>query len=423
MLQKQSDKAAVIVPFKGRSASPDRRDFVHRLQTCLSVAKQARLRLSILALRLNVEGDNDQAHDEMVDKLLEAIDDQASEHLPCVHLIGRPWRDGLAIIDASAQNSFVMHQKASELVKALQRALGETAEKPSLRFSLGIASYPGDGGDSEMLLGNAYAASERAGNWPMNGFCFFSPHEGKQVASRLAEEGAMLHALRSNMVGVLFQPIISSGKRQVVGAIAEPNWCHHEGALPNIRETTKAELADAYSSWITKAILGPNSHGAKTNNQRISVRAYQAQIASTSLATILRATLHDLEICPKLVDIRFDAALLNDGTDHRLRTGLGQLADLGVQLTAINMDGDLLPLDAITTLPLSAIEFSPVMPLTIGRCAKSEAKLKALVSLVDALGLRTRFIDVASEQQLAFLEYAGCDEVCGPIVTGPVSEA
>jgi EAL domain-containing protein (putative c-di-GMP-specific phosphodiesterase class I) len=183
-----------------------------------------------------------------------------------------------------------------------------------------------------------------------------------------------------------------------------------------------ADLADAYSAWITRAICGPSGSGEATRCRRIGIEAYRAQITNSSLVTNLEAALRDQEISPDLVDIRLDAGLLLDGTDHRLRAGLQQLTDLGVRLTAINIDGDVLPLDAMTKVPLSSVEFAPMMPLIVGRCKKSETKFKALIHFMNSLGLETRSIGVASERQCAFLKNAGCKDISGPVVKTRMSE-
>jgi len=421
MSQKQSNKAAVVIPFKKQSASSELRDFVSRLETCLLVAKQVGLRLGVYALRLKVACQGREAEDESFHKLLETIRNQLPNHLPGVRFVGQPWSDGLAIVDTSAQDCFELHQKAAALIKVVQQILSEPDGRSLPQVSLGISTYPNDGDDPETLLDRAYAASERAGGWTLSGFCFFSPLTAKKVAKRLAEEGAMLHSLRSNMVGVRYQPIIDLGSRRMVGALAKPKWCH-PGANPTLDDLTHADLADAYSSWIATSVSEPHRHpGGEISQKKISVRAYRSQITSVSLVKKLSAALSHQSVSPDLVDIRFDAAILKEETDHRTRNGLRKLADLGVTLTAMNVDGTIIPVDALTTLPLAGIEFSAAMPQVIGRCAKFESKHKALIQYLRALGLRTRSIGVESEQQLTFLSNAGCDEVAGRAVSNNMS--
>ena len=416
MLQKQSSKAAVIVPFKCGFASPDRRDFAQRLESSLFMAKQAGLRFSILALRLTTGPDNDRAEQEAVTRRLTLINDHLSQQMPSLQVIGRPWLDGLAIIDPSAQSSVMMRQRAVELIETIQPVLGKAGDVPAMRITLGIATYPGDGDACDTLLNWAHAASKRAEKWPISGFCFSSRNDGKEVASRLTQEGIMLRAFHSNEVGIDLHPILSLGQRRVVGSIAALRWHEDDADLASLPDMTNVELANAYSMWIAKTICRLNGKGEQTEQQRISVRVHHTQIASSDFATMLRKTLDDQAISAERVDVRFDAAALVDGTDHRLRAGFRELANLGVRLTAIHVDGALLPVDSMTTLPLSAIEFSSRLPQTIGRCTKSEAKLRALISFMRELGLETRCIDIVSGQQLAFLGDAGCDEISGPIV-------
>ena len=358
-----------------------------------------------------------------MDGLFARLQQHATDLAPSTDQIGRPWHDGLAVVHPSAGDSFDIYRSARRLLLRLDRHLIDGDEKPSIKMSLGIALYPDDGNTPAALLDHAYSAAKRAERWGENGFCFFSRSAGREVADRLSMDIALMRAFKAGTVDMRFQPVVDLRQPRMIGVIGEPDWRHPEqGDQPAkviMDSVERMDMARVYNAWLIDRLCRQSDQGSRRLRQRrIGFQVMRSQLAGAALATDLASALEARHLPASLIEVAIDGNLLFDHTDHRLRTGLQQLADLGVQLTVVNIGVEPLPLEALGTLPLSAVEFAPEMVSTIGRCSTTERTLAALSCFMSKLGLRSRAAGVTTEAQLGFLREIHCDEATGSLLTG-----
>jgi len=424
----RSDKLAVVLPFKRSRALPDRRRFERCLQMNLATARQTGQQLGIFSIRLDYDPDLcDATRREAFNTSLQHMRERLSGLVPSMVQIARPWHDGLAFVQVTTDDAFAIYKSAKALLKKLQEHLPTGKEETLSKVGLGIAVYPDDGNMPGTLIDHAYAAAKRAEQWGGNGFCFSSRSIGRKVASRLTNDVALLHTLRSRGVSLRYRPVIDLQQSNIVALKGDPFWHHPDKGDQSAKDVfdaiERADLADVYNTWLIDVIRRRSGQWSQSSRCRlISLRAVRSQIVDAGLATGFLANLNSHDVAAHQIEVSFDAKLLFDGTDHRLSTGLRQLEDLGFQLAVFNVGTELLPFEALTKLPLRTAEFASPVISTIGRCSLSERKLKALINFMSALGLRTRSKDVASEEQLAFLTENGCDEASGPTI-GPSMSA
>ena len=99
--------------------------------------------------------------------------------------------------------------------------------------SIGIAIYPHDGEDLEILSKNADTAMFRAKQGGRNNFRFFTPEMQAHSVHTLQLSNALRHALARNQLQLHYQPQVSIQDGHVVGAEALLRWQHPElGMIP-----------------------------------------------------------------------------------------------------------------------------------------------------------------------------------------------
>ncbi len=102
--------------------------------------------------------------------------------------------------------------------------------------SIGIARYPQDAGNAEDLLRHADLALHRAKEAGRNVFLFYQASMRDSLQEDLQIETALHGALERNELHLVFQPIIRSTDRSVVGLEALLRWESPDlGAVPPVR--------------------------------------------------------------------------------------------------------------------------------------------------------------------------------------------
>lgn len=418
MSQKQSNRQAVVVPFEDRSNPSGRRSARLPLERHLAMARQTGRRLGVFCIRIDRHADR---RGDIEQSSLDKLRRRLHEFLPSTVTAGGSWRDGLIIVHMSTDDAFGMYRRARALLTDLERALCRSDAGSAVKLSLGAALHPVDGTQPSVLLDHAHAAAIRAGGWDDSGLCFASPSTGREIAERLTMDVALRHALEAGDVDMRFQPVLDLGRPCLTAVHAEPVWRHPERGEIRGEETLatleRAGLSKAYNAWLVKELCRQGEAWVKKfPGRRFVVSITRSQLVDAPLAASLSKALDAHGVPADLFEVTVDGKLLIDGTDHRLRTGLRQLTDLGVRLTIANVGIELLSLEALKTLPSSTVELAPGLVSTIGRCPSSETALAALIGFVRTLGLGARAVDVSSEEQLEFLRGLECDEATGPLL-------
>ncbi|MCC7167521.1 MAG: diguanylate cyclase, partial [Rhodospirillales bacterium] len=90
--------------------------------------------------------------------------------------------------------------------------------------SIGIALYPQDERDTQLLMRNADAAMYRAKKEGRGTFRFFTPEMNVQAMEHMRMETQLRHALERNELSLHYQPLIDNSSGRLVGAEALLRW-------------------------------------------------------------------------------------------------------------------------------------------------------------------------------------------------------
>jgi diguanylate cyclase (GGDEF)-like protein/PAS domain S-box-containing protein len=133
---------------------------------------------------------------------------------------------------------------AAKILKTLAEpyVLGD-GESFRASASIGVALYPEDGADPDLLLRNADTAMYRAKAQGGNQVAFYTARMNEEVTQRLKMDNDMRRAFREgNGFSVHYQPIVDLKSGAICGAEALLRWRHPElGSIPPARFVPLAE--------------------------------------------------------------------------------------------------------------------------------------------------------------------------------------
>lgn len=326
--------------------------------------------------------------------------------------------DGFTVIHSFTGDPTGLHGLAKTMLQQLQQPVRLDADERRLAASIGIAFYPDDGQGAACLLDRAHDALQRTDRWGGDGFCFHSRSTAKKVAGHLLRQEDFRRALDAGDLAMRFQPILDLSRNGMAAVSGDVHWQHPvhgsmemADILPMVEQ---GGLMRAFNSWLVDDVCRQLTEWQRAGIERsISIGVMRAQLADSHLARLLSTRFSAPAMRADMLELCVDHDVLLAETDHRVRTGLQQIADLGIAFHLSNVGRGPLAIQALQNLPIRSVGLAPELIATIGRCPSAETMLDAVIGLVHRLGLSIRAVDVSSQEQLDFLKDLGCDEAMG----------
>ncbi len=410
----------------GTSAPPTSTTFLKAwLRHDLSMAREAGRGLAVFVVRIDDYHELGVPGHEL-ETIVAELGSRLRETLRPADAFIRSGEDSFTLFLSFSGDRLGLHSNAKIMLKCLQQPVLFDAGEQKLAASIGIAFYPEDGNSADMLLERAHQALRRTDRWGGNGFCLYSRSAATKIAGDLARHEDFRRALGAGDLCMRFQPILDLARNCMSAVSGDLAWESPEhGSLDMADVAEIAERADIlprFNEWLVDQLDRQSAAWRDGGIQRtISIPLSRSQIADGDLARCLSSRLGGSGLRADLLEMRVDHDLLLDDTDHRFRTGMLQLAELGITLHLSHVGNGPLAFQSIKRLPIAAVSLAPSMIAAIGRCSLSETMLKALIGFGHGLSLGMRAVDIKTREQLDCLLNFGCDEAAGDFLAPPSS--
>jgi EAL domain-containing protein (putative c-di-GMP-specific phosphodiesterase class I) len=292
--------------------------------------------------------------------------------------------------------------------------------------SLGVALYPDDGDDPDVLLKNADAAMYRAKELGRNNYQLCTSGMNVRAIERMSLERGLRRALERGELVVHYQPLFSLGARRIVGVEALVRWLHPERGLvypdafiPLAEET---RLIVPIGSWVLETacqqlrVLRDLGFAPLRMLVNLSMRQLQqADLTKTVERALARAGVPadclELEIT--------ESAAMHDveWTKEVLRA----LRGMGVRISIDDFGTGQSSLSHLKHFPLSTLKIDRTFVRDIAVDPDDEAIVSAVIALAHTLKLAVVAEGVETAAQLSVLQQAGCEEGQGYLFSEPLS--
>jgi len=328
------------------------------------------------------------------------------------------------------------HYRSSSVISLLERVLKDIGRPVMLGgrefhvgASLGVAMYPSDGDDAQILLKHADVAMYAAKNRGRNNFQFFTRELNRQADERLRLEAAMRDALEHAGGGfdVYYQPKVDH-RRRIVGVEALARWFHPElGAVGPDRFIPIAEETGLILPLTTVILRGAFAAARRWNHQRdvplrMAVNLSAQLFLNDDIVAHVAGLLREAELPPAQVELEITESVFL-GDSERTVALLSDFRALGVSLAMDDFGTGYSSLSYLRRFPLDTIKLDRML-VTGVECEEDMAMIaRAAVSLGKSLRKTVVAEGVENQAQFDFLRYQGCDEFQGYLLSRPVPEA
>ncbi len=363
---------------------------------------------------------NDTHGHSVGDELLDAV---ASRLRACVRpgdLVARLGGDEFAVLMTHSGRAEDAVALAQRLVEALRQPLDLQGRRLLIGGSVGAALRVGDGVGVDEWLVQADTALYAAKAGGRGQHVLYEATMGERSRRRAAVEAGLRLAIERGELALHWQPKVDIERWQIVGAEALMRWQHPElGSVPPSEFITVAEtsgLIDELGYWALQeacsAATGPLA------GLVVSVNVSPSQLRDAQFPDRVRELLRRWQLEPSRLELEITESVFMDDAPGVLAR-LHALRDLGVRVALDDFGTGYSSLAYLRRFPFDTLKIDRAFVNEVLLRRDARAIVQTIAQLAVILGMRTVCEGVETQQQLAAVGQAGCDEVQGYLVSPP----
>lgn len=393
-----------------------------RLQEAATSGQRTGEKLAVFCMDLDrFKSVNDMFGHATGDEVLREAARRLLSTVRALDTVARIGGDEFVILQRGVANIADAEALARRILAAFDAPIDVDGQQIRMAASLGIAMFPQDSAEPEVLLTNADLALYRVKQSGRGSFAFFHPEMDEEARRRRELERDLLHALEQNQFTLHWQPQADAQSGKIRGFEALLRWRH-----PTRGDVSPAEfipVAEAtgmiipIGAWVLRTAC---AEAASWNAPlRVAVNISVAQIQQDSFDLLLQETLRTTGLAPDRLELEVTESLFIADTDRALDT-LTRAKALGVSVAIDDFGTGFSSLSTLRSFAFDRIKIDRSFVSEIEKSDSAAAIVRAVIGLGQGLGLPVVAEGVETQAQLAALNAEACDEVQGYFISRPM---
>jgi diguanylate cyclase (GGDEF)-like protein len=416
--------------FDALTGLPNREQSRNRLNSALASAKQNQRMLAVLYLDLdNFKRVNDTLGHAVGDELLCLVAarlrsslraDDTVDELPSSRSshIARLGGDEFIVILPNIRSADDAAAVAARLIAELQEPMRLALHTLVVTPSVGIAMYPADGVEVDILLRNADLAMYFAKRKGPGMFAFFDASMNDAALHRFALEAKLRGAMERGEFTLHYQPQFDVRTGGISGMEALLRWTNDElGAVPPVEFIPVAEetglilgigewaLRNAClqaKTWLDEG-LPVSRMAVNVSGQQFVLKDFPQLVSAIIKETGIPASMLELEITESVV--------MKD--EAWAEQALAQLKELGVMLAIDDFGTGYSSFGRLRHFAVDRLKIDRSFMTSLIDCSDDRAIAAAIIAMSRSLRINVTAEGVESFPQLLFLQEHDCHEAQG----------
>jgi diguanylate cyclase (GGDEF)-like protein len=314
---------------------------------------------------------------------------------------------------------------AERIISSLSEPFMLDNREIHITTSIGIAVYPYDGKDLDTILKNADAAMYFAKNHGKNNYQYYKQSMNASALDRLALEHDLRKAIEQGELLLHYQPQVNAESGKIIGMEALIRWMHPEkGMVPPLDFIPLAEqtgLINPISDWVVETACRQANEWLKKgfSDIKVSVNLTSHQFQQKNFVATIAGILEKSGLKSKNLSLEITESTLMQNTEMTVIT-LHELARLGLEFTIDDFGTGYSSLSYLTQFPIRTIKIDRSFINGINTDQGKAAIVKAVISLAHSLEMNIIAEGVETEEQMAYLQKQGCNDIQGYLFSPPV---
>ena len=291
--------------------------------------------------------------------------------------------------------------------------------------SIGIAVFPNDGLQYEVLVSGAEAALRQGADGVGQRYAFYRPELNQGANDRFKLESALRRALERKELALHYQPQVDLASGRIVGAEALLRWRHPQlgmvspGVFIPLAEETGLILP--IGDWVLSEACCQQRQWRDEGLPLVpvSVNLSAHQFNDRIVATVARV-LDECGIEPQLLELELtESASMADA--NKSCALLAQLKNMGIRLSIDDFGTGFSNLNYLKRFPVDKLKLDQSFVADILNGGDDVAISQAVIAMAHGLRLTVVAEGVETAGQLAVLAEHGCDMMQGYYFSRPLA--
>ncbi|WP_219266072.1 bifunctional diguanylate cyclase/phosphodiesterase [Pseudomonas sp. Xaverov 259] len=367
---------------------------------------------------------NDAFGHHLGDQLLREVGLRLREDLRSQDTLARIGGDEFVLLVQLTQPDDAL-DLAERQVGLINRAFKVAEHELKISASIGIALFPGNGGNPQELLMNADAAMYHAKGMGKNGYSFFDVSMNTNARKQLQLLQDLRNAVEHQQFRLYYQPKFDALSGIAVGAEALLRWEHPQQGLllpaMFIELAEKTGLIIPIGEWVLNEACRQMAvwYAQGYEDWRIAVNLSALQFCHAGLVKSVAAALERHQLPANSLTLEITETTAMSDADASM-TVLQQLSDMGVDLSIDDFGTGYSSLMYLKRLPANELKIDRGFVRDLEHDSDDAAIVSAIVALGQALGLRIVAEGVETDVQQSFLTRLGCNSLQGYLLGHPL---
>jgi diguanylate cyclase (GGDEF)-like protein len=292
-----------------------------------------------------------------------------------------------------------------------------------ISFKAGIAVFPPDGIDADVLLRNAEAALHDA-KVSRQPYLFYNANMNARAAYRLSLENRLKQALEEGQFVLHYQPKIEVASGKLAGLEALIRWnepgvglvspldfipiMEETGLIVEVGTWVIQQVHRQFQAWSASGLSPP----------RIAVNVSQLQMRQKNFVSRVLEIMEGA--LPDELEIEITESLFMEALDENIEK-LATLGAAGITVAIDDFGTGYSSLSYIARLPIDTLKIDRSFIVDMGTSADHMAIVSTIISLAHALNMKVVAEGVETAEQLHLLKLLRCDQIQGFLYSRPVS--
>ncbi len=314
---------------------------------------------------------------------------------------------------------------AERLIAALREPVQLAMNSLVVTPSVGIALYPQDGADAEMLLRNADLAMYFAKRRTPGTHAFFDVSMNANALHRFTTEEQLRGALERDEFTLQYQPQFDVRTGTISGMEALLRWNNAQlGQVSPIEFIPIAEetgLIHAIGKWVLLQACRQARvwHDEGLPFQRMAVNVSGKQFALAEYPSEVAAILEETGLAPSALELEItESVVMADET--WAQKAINELKQLGISLAIDDFGTGYSSFGRLRHFSVDRLKIDRSFVSSVTECNDDRAIAAAIIAMSRSLRINVTAEGVENFPQLAFLQEQECQDAQGFLLSRPL---
>lgn len=397
-----------------------------RMEQALKYARQKQTGMAVMFLDLDrFKNLNDTLGHLAGDYLLRAVAERLSLILNERDTLARLGGDDFVVLMVDIPGAEQAAAAADLLLKAMQEPFELDDKKMYVGASIGVALFPDNGDEFDLLIKNAESAMYYAKDQGRNNYQFFAKDIREATANRFTIESELRGAIRSSELCLHYQPQFTLPDGRITGLEALVRWVHPQhGVMPPDKFIPVAEesgLIIPLGEWVLRQAARDSvkMRNAGCVLSRLAINLSAQQLFHQGTLEMLQELVGRGDLGADSLEIEITESGIMQNPELAV-TNLNAIRDMGIGIAIDDFGTGYSSLAYLKRFPINILKIDRSFIRDITLEQDDTTIVKTILAMSEALNMRAIAEGVETEEQKDILAELGCAEGQGYLFARPM---